>query len=190
MSLVELVDNTRTDKNTLHSYLPLYQNILFKIKYSTSNILEIGTCMCGTLKLWYDYFPFALIQSVDILDVVSEYNIDESIYKNNRIILHKKTDAYEPSFYENTIGNTKFDFIIDDGPHTLESMIICVEKFTPLLSDIGIMIIEDIQDINWVKDITDKIPTHLKPYTMAIDLRHVKNRYDDIVIIIDKNMKI
>ena len=32
MSLQEIVDNSRTDKNTCHSYLPLYQELLIKKK--------------------------------------------------------------------------------------------------------------------------------------------------------------
>ena len=34
MSLEQIVDNTRTDKNTTHSYLPLYQNLLIKKRNS------------------------------------------------------------------------------------------------------------------------------------------------------------
>ena len=32
MSLEQLVDNLRTDKNTVHSYLPLYQTLLGRKK--------------------------------------------------------------------------------------------------------------------------------------------------------------
>lgn len=42
MSLEEIIDNSRTDKNTTHSYLPLYQHLLKKKKDSAKNILEIG----------------------------------------------------------------------------------------------------------------------------------------------------
>ena len=39
----------------------------------------------------------------------------------------------------------KFDFIIDDAPHTLESMIDCIKLYHDLLTENGIMIIEDVQ---------------------------------------------
>lgn len=32
MSLIDLVDNSKTDKNTIHSYLPLYEQLLNKKK--------------------------------------------------------------------------------------------------------------------------------------------------------------
>jgi hypothetical protein len=42
MSLIELVDNTRTDKNEIHGYLELYEQLLSRLKTSATNILEIG----------------------------------------------------------------------------------------------------------------------------------------------------
>jgi len=41
MSLEQIADNTRTDKNKTHAYLPLYENLLRK-KETAQNILEIG----------------------------------------------------------------------------------------------------------------------------------------------------
>ncbi len=42
MSLEEFVNNNRTDKNTVHSYLPLYQQLLVTKKYTAKNVLEVG----------------------------------------------------------------------------------------------------------------------------------------------------
>jgi len=42
MSLEEIVDNSRTDKNTIHSYLPLYQTLLISKKETARNVLEVG----------------------------------------------------------------------------------------------------------------------------------------------------
>jgi hypothetical protein len=56
MSLEQIVDNTRTDKNTTHSYLPLYESLFKNKKETTQNILEIGFQNGGSIKLWRDYF--------------------------------------------------------------------------------------------------------------------------------------
>ena len=56
MSLIDLVDNHLTDKNTNHSYLNLYEQLLCNKKYTAKNILEIGICTGGSIKLWKDYF--------------------------------------------------------------------------------------------------------------------------------------
>lgn len=55
MSLVEIIDNSRTDKNTVHSYLPLYQKLLINKKETANNILEIGIQHGGSIKLWNDF---------------------------------------------------------------------------------------------------------------------------------------
>ena len=69
MSLEQIVDNTRTDKNTTHSYLPLDES-LFKNKRETAqNILEIGIQNGGSIKLWRDYFINATIYGLDIICV-------------------------------------------------------------------------------------------------------------------------
>jgi hypothetical protein len=42
MSLEKMADSTRTDKNTIHSYLPLYQQLLINKKETAKNVLEIA----------------------------------------------------------------------------------------------------------------------------------------------------
>ncbi len=41
MNLEEIADNSRTDKNTIHSYLPLYQKLLIGKKETAKNVLEV-----------------------------------------------------------------------------------------------------------------------------------------------------
>jgi hypothetical protein len=61
MSLEELADNSKTDKNVGHSYLPLYQKLLVNKKESAKNVLEVGIGDFvekngGSIKLWRDFF--------------------------------------------------------------------------------------------------------------------------------------
>jgi len=50
MSLLEVIDNNRTDKNTLHSYIDIYENLFNKKKNDKVNILEIGIDKAGKCK--------------------------------------------------------------------------------------------------------------------------------------------
>lgn len=59
MSLEKIVDNSRTDKNTIHSYLSLYQKLLITKKETAKNVLEVGIYNGGSIKLWSDYFTNA-----------------------------------------------------------------------------------------------------------------------------------
>jgi methylase of polypeptide subunit release factors len=190
MSLAEIVDNSRTDKNTVHSYLDLYQNLLVAKKDTAQNVLEIGIgdggqgiTNGGSIKLWHDYFVNAKVYALDIQDINTVWN---GLKHNDRIILHTSVDAYSKQFVQSEFldKGIKFDMMLDDGPHTLESMKSFITLYSPLLADNGILIIEDIQDPIWINELYKVVPNNLKQFVSAYDLRKNKNRYDDIVLAI------
>jgi hypothetical protein len=190
--LIDLVDNTKTDKNTCHSYIPVYQKLFELKKNNTNNILEIGIGEPmqnkengGSIKLWHDYFPNSTIFGLDIHDIS---NINEEIIDKERIKLYTSVDAYDTTFIENTFikNNIQFDILIDDGPHTLDSMVFFVKHYLPLLKDDGILVIEDIPDMNWTQILKENTPEQLRECINIIDLRHLKNRWDDIMFVIQK----
>lgn len=189
MSLIDIVDNLRTDKNTTHAYLPLYDVLLESKKNSATNILEIGIAQSGgSIKLWNDYFQNAQIYGIDIIpsDMVWQH-----LYSLSRVKLYTSTNGYSKEFVDSTFKNLgiKFDMVIDDGPHTLESMISFIKLFSPLLKDDGILIIEDIQCIEWLDILKNNVDDDLRKYILSYDLRSIKNRYDDIVFTINKTLK-
>jgi cephalosporin hydroxylase len=185
MSLKELVDNFKTDKNTTHSYLDLYQELLIKKKESAKNVLEVGICDGGSIKLWNDFFINANVYG---LDIMNSNKVWDSINNKDRIILHTSTDAYNEEFFNNNFlnKNIKLDFMLDDGPHTLESMIQFIKLYSQIMTDDGILIIEDVQSWDWISILKNSVPENLKEFIKVYDLRHIKGRYDDIVFTIDK----
>jgi cephalosporin hydroxylase len=186
MSLVEIADNSRTDKNTTHSYLPLYQQLLISKKESAKNVLEIGISYAGSIKLWSDFFTNANIYGLDVMDIE---NVWEGVKNKENIILYTSIDAYNHDFFINNFlnKNIKFDFMLDDGPHTLESMKEFIKLYSQLMTDDGILIIEDVASWDWIDILKNEVPEHLKQYIKTYDLRPNKNRYDDIVFTIDKS---
>jgi hypothetical protein len=185
MSLTELVDNSRTDKNTTHSYLHLYQRLVVSKKETAKNVLEVGIDRGGSIKLWSDYFKNATVYGLDIIDVRTVW---EGIKNNDKIILYTSTDAYNTDFFVKNFLNKgiKCDLILDDGPHTLESMKRFINLYSQIMTDDGILIIEDVQNINWIDILKQEVPDHLKSFIQVYDLRKNKGRYDDIVFTIDK----
>jgi len=184
MDLVSL-NNSHTDKNTVHSYLPLYDDLLKPIKNTKGNILEIGVYVGGSIKLWSDYFTNATIYGCDISPKCQM----ESLKNNDKVVLKLNENAYNKAYVEKNFSDKKFDFLIDDGPHTLESQINFIELYLPLLSENGILVIEDVQDYNWLDILISKTPECFKKYIKTYDLRKNKGRYDDIVFTIDKISK-
>ena len=188
MSLSDIVDNSRTDKNTGHSYLELYQSLLVSKKTSATNILEIGIYNGGSIKLWYDFFTNATIYALDIMQLDNVWN---ELKDNNRIKLHTSIDAYNLENFNAIFSKEiKFDMVLDDGPHSLESMMQFIRLYSTLLKDDGILIIEDVQDWAWIELLKNEVPTELKPFVQVYDLRPIKNRYDDIVFTINKSKSI
>lgn len=184
MSLAEIVDNSRSDKNTVHSYLPLYQKLLINKKETAKNVLEIGIYQGGSIKLWKDFFTNATVYGLDIMPIT---NVWESIKNKEKIILHTSRDAYNATFFNQTFLNkVKFDFMLDDGPHTIESMQQFIRLYSQVMTDDGILIIEDVQSWDWIDTLKNTVPEDLKKYIKVYDLRSNKNRYDDIVFTIDK----
>jgi hypothetical protein len=166
--------NYQTDKNSVHSYIDNFYNDLFFDKKNATNILEVGVYGGGSILLWRDYFENAQIDAIDVNDCSNAID-------NNRIN-HIVANAYDFNLLDKL---NKYDIIIDDGPHTLESMIFFIENYTKLLKSNGIAIIEDIQDYAWFDYLIKFIPSNFT-YNIT-DLRSIKNRYDDMLLTIRKN---
>lgn len=183
--LSQIVDNTRTDKNTIHSYLNLYDKLLLEKKDTARRVLEIGIQRGGSIKLWYDYFKHSEIHALDEMDATAVW---EELLQKDRIILYTNINAYSNDFVNRNFyeKNLKFDFLIDDGPHSLQSMIDFIKLYSPLMHKEGVLIIEDVQSLEWVKHLKNATPIEKKKYIQVYDLRKNKDRYDDIVFVINK----
>ena len=195
--LSELIDNSRTDKNRDHSYIDLYQKLLVSKKETATNVLEVGIgdnypqygfFNGGSIKLWHDFFPNATIYA---LDIKKPEEVWDNIKNNDRIVLYLDNNAYDEHFFTETFlnKNMKFDFMLDDGPHTLESMIQFIKLYSQVMTDDGILIVEDVQSWDWLEELEKATPEHLKKYIETYDLRHIKGRWDDIVFVINKSNK-
>lgn len=196
MSLFDLIDNTRTDKNTVHSYLDLYQQWFEGKKDTAKNVLEVGIAYeGGSIRLWYDYFKNATVYGIDVIPLHNMWhniiNVKDPYNENHKIELHNSCDAYNESWFNETFLNKgiKCDILIDDGPHTLESMVRFIQLYSQIMTDDGMLIIEDVQDINWIETLKQVVPDHLKRYIEVYDRRHIKGRYDDIMFVIDRSKK-
>jgi hypothetical protein len=186
MSLESLVDNSRTDKNTTHSYLPLYDALLKSKKETAKNVLEVGIYSGGSIKLWHDYFPNATVHAVDVQSI---HGVFDQLKNNKRIVLHTSTDAYNIDLFTRNFINTgiKCDFMLDDGPHTLESQKQFIRLYSRIMTDDGLLIIEDVQSYDWIDALRAEVPVDLRQYIKVYDLRKNKGRYDDLIFSIDKS---
>jgi hypothetical protein len=74
----------------------------------------------------------------------------------------------------------------DDGPHSVQSQVQFIELYSQVMADDGILIVEDVDELDYIEALKKAVPEHLKPFIKIYDLRSNKNRYDDIVFTIDR----
>ena len=188
--LADCCDNVGTDKNTFHSYLDVYEQLFSRRRESARYVLEVGIGPPpengGSIKMWAKYFPNAQIHAMDIIPI--EQVSCREIILHPRVFLHTSVDAYDPLIVTNkfTSKSLKFDILIDDGPHTLESMVQFLKLYLPLLADKGVLVIEDIQEMDWINELKAVVPRDQQSLIKVFDRRNVKGRYDDIMFVIDR----
>jgi len=176
-----------TDKHTLHSYIPnLYDNLFEPYRDKNNIILEIGCREGHSLILWSEYFKNSIIFGVDNFDDIVFSQGARKSYEHLKSIENIKTvigDAYDEQM---ALHFPNFDIVIDDGPHTIESQLKCISLYYPKINDGGILIIEDIQNTSNLEKLEQKAISEFNARTEKIDLRHNKNRTDDLVLLIRK----
>jgi cephalosporin hydroxylase len=201
MLLKDLINRKKSDKDTVHSYIELYDKLLDRLKDTALNVIEIGISKGGSIKMWKDYFTRANVYGIDLtdykkldhkngIDDVAIKYINNELIKEDRINLFIGQSGYDKNFIDKKFKDIKFDFVIDDGPHTLQSMKDCINLYLPLLSENGILIIEDVQNILWFNELEKETPEEYKENIFYYDRRFIKGRYDDLVFVINKNKNI
>lgn len=161
-----------------HCYGESYDEIFSKwVNTPSPTLLEVGVQRGASLLAWDDYFEDAQIYGVDIQDI----RRDE--YKRPGIEFIK-SDIRDP-FLRKRLSKLKFDIIIDDGSHYLPDVLHVVDNYLDLLSEGGVMVVEDCQDPDyWFYAIAERVSKDYKISTR--DMRHINDKADDFLILIEK----
>ena len=168
--------NYHTDKYYLHSYMPVYDKLFENYRNNDINILEIGIQQGGSAYLWSKYFTKGSIFGVDIED-------SPKWLKDVSGVTTFKENAYSKEGL-NLFNDNMFDILIDDGPHTLNSMKYVAKNYMCKMKRNGMLIIEDIPEYEWIEEILNEIPKDIDYKYEIHDLREKKNRFDDIMLVI------
>ena len=179
-----------TDKDTFHSYIELYEELLAPFVDKAITLVEIGIQYGGSMLLWQDYLPKAEFIFVDNVDSIHPKILDH-LDPDCTCVLFQ--DAYNDIGAE-TVSDLAWsgpsrgiDFIIDDGPHTLQSQIDFLRLYLPSLNKGGVAVIEDVQDVQWFASLEAEAEKAGDKFTFErVDLRHVKGRYDDLVFVVKR----
>lgn len=121
------------------SYLDFYSRELESYRESASNVLELGVQGGGSVKMWQDYFPNAMIYGADI-DDCSNVAVGDRV----RFFQGRQEDGEFLKTITNQVEGGQFDIIIDDAAHFgLYSKLTYEHLFEKHLKPGGVYIIED-----------------------------------------------
>ena len=171
MTLVSLAPGFDTDKETAHGYLEVYDRLFG----TPTRLLEIGVHEGESLRLWMAAFPGCDVWGLDS-------------YMGVPVVAGATVwigDAYTPQRVASLPG--LFDVIVDDGPHTIDSMLFTAAHYTGLLSPGGLLVIEDIPNPDWIPLIAAALPEHLSRWWFAVDRRHLPGVAPDSLLLIAPN---
>ncbi len=167
-----LTKGNNTDKGTTHSYIDSYAKLFEPYRHLSINLFEIGIDFGWGLSLWRKYFDKATIYGIDNRNVL-QYNKDIHVVFD---------DANKIETVSKYYSNIEFDIIIDDASHEISTQCLRFPIYFSKLKSNGIYVIEDVQSI----DNEGHLLTSLDKSAEIIDLRKIKNRYDDVMVIYRK----
>ena len=169
-----------TDKGSVHSYIDVYQEIFSIQRVAAKSFLEIGLFHGHSMRMWEEYFIYADVHGIDCSDqpVGGMADLRPMIAEGTHKI--HIMDATSQEQVDKEFGDMKFDVIIDDGNHNLDSQIKSFEIFKPRMNEGGLYVVEDIQDIDNQMDRFLALHDEVE----IVDLRSIKSRYDDVLVII------
>lgn len=172
----------KSDKNTSHAYIDGYYSQEFSNKkQSNIKLLEIGIRQGYSHILWDHYFLNGEIWGVDN----GESGFNWEILNNSKVKIFKE-DAYSINF-TNKLPENYFDYIIEDGSHVPQHQLDSIDLFLPLIKPKGKFIIEDVGNISLAQQLKTKaMQNNFTKSVKIIDLRKLKDRWDDIMIEITK----
>jgi hypothetical protein len=180
-------EELKSDKGTVHDYINGWYNKEFTpIKNKNLTIVEIGIDNGFSLKLFGEWFTNSKIIGVDngVVPSIKYENWLEKVMSipNTEVVID---DAYTDSGLSK-FADESIDYLIDDGPHTIESQLYCIKNWLPKVKKGGTLIVEDVANIDDVIFLIDNLCTEIGVKYEIIDLRENKGRIDDVIIVIRK----
>lgn len=168
------------DKDTVHTYIDVYAELLRPYRETAKNILEIGLFSGQSLRMWEQYFT-GKCYGIDFSDQpLGLQDLRPMIAEGTHNIIIM--DGTNQNDIEKNFGDIVFDVIIDDGSHQLQHQLDSYKYFKSHIAKGGVYIIEDIQDLDRDRVAFENIDNEKK--ITILDRRKLKNRYDDVLVII------
>lgn len=131
-----------TDKGRgVRNHLELYQTLFDPYREKTTKLFEIGVRHGGSIRIWQNYFPNAMVYGLDIQNkAVNRLNSQRHARIKGFQIDQSQKDQLEKFVVE----NGPFDIGIDDGSHVWSHQILSFEVLWPAIKPGGLYVVEDV----------------------------------------------
>lgn len=159
------------DKGTVHDYLPTYEQHLTRTDGVT--VAEIGVWFGHSIGMWQEFFTNSTVYGLDI-------DLSRVWFDLPNLI---QVDATNAAQVQAALGDTTFDYVIDDGSHRLADQIATFDIFAARLKPGGAYFIEDIDG----PEALDAILAHVEPLGYAVhiyDGRGPDRQWDELMMVI------
>lgn len=127
-----------TDKGAV--YTQTYHRWLSHAREQRMRFLEIGLYNGGSMRMWRDYLPNTVLHGIDVDPRTLAYQ-EEVPNSQVRLVDQGDPDALA-AFVAELGGN--YDFILDDGGHTMVQQLVSFEVLWPTVMPGGLYVIEDL----------------------------------------------
>jgi len=163
------------DKGSTHSYIDQYEILLAPYRHKEDCVfMEIGLAQGLSIAMFREYFGLKT-QKVIGVDISLTFDTKPHLDAGTALI---KSDATKIDLIHKLIGQT-FDVVIDDASHMAQDQETTFKLLKPFMRPGGIYIIEDILALEPERPRF----TRLHDNCQIIDLRGVKGRFDDVLIV-------
>jgi len=198
MKLSTIHSNYDTDKGTYHSYIEKYDELFGIFKDKKINFLEIGCLTCGSIKMFNEFFTQGHIYGMDNWAQNTDHmghllhnkginltEIIDDVKENYPRVKLITCDSTNKDAVEKKLSGIKFEIIIDDGDHRLESQFETFKNFIPYLEQGGVYVIED---VGYLQDLLQMINNYIIENNISLNVQgygwYKDNRADDAIIVI------
>ena len=173
---------TITDKGTYHCFIQEYYDDKFTpLKNTPIHLLELGVEYGYSIDLWRSWFTDLTLVGIDPYQ-------PKTIKQINSFPKCKGIEA--DGYIEETVNmfeDNTFDFIIEDGPHTLASQKFAAKHWINKLKPGGFLIIEDLQYPQTDTEAIVEEIKHIKNIQVKLyNFGLITGRRDDAIIEIEK----
>jgi hypothetical protein len=180
---------TFSDKGSMHSYIEFYESH-FQHRRDSVSLLEIGMMTGGSMYLWQQYFRQYLLVGMDIAPSWNaQRDFQQDLETDPNITLLFAINSRH-SVLPDPVRDLQFDFIIDDGDHSVLSQMETFENYWPLTTDNGTYFIEDVAGPVQIEALRKFLDQYQEKNKVNFRIEHYQgfknNRRDDQILAISK----